>query len=128
MLGVLCLAVLVVGLDITVLNVALPTIASALDASTAELQWIVDAYVLAFAGAMLPAGLLGDRLGRRRMLLAGMAPVRRRLGVVGARGLRRRADRRARRDGRRRGGDHAARDRLRARHLPARRAAAGDRD
>jgi EmrB/QacA subfamily drug resistance transporter len=72
-LAVLCLAVLVVGLDITVLNVALPTIATALDAGTAELQWIVDAYVLAFAGAMLPAGLLGDRLGRRRMLLAGMA-------------------------------------------------------
>ena len=72
-LGVLCLAVLVVGLDITVLNVALPTISSALDASTAELQWIVDAYVLAFAAAMLPAGLLGDRLGRRRVLLAGMA-------------------------------------------------------
>jgi EmrB/QacA subfamily drug resistance transporter len=72
-LFVLCLAVLVVGLDITVLNVALPTIAGALRASTAELQWIVDAYVLAFAGAMLPAGVIGDRLGRRRTLLAGMA-------------------------------------------------------
>ena len=72
-LAVLCLAVTVVGLDITVLNVALPTIAAALGAGTAELQWIVDAYVLAFAGAMLPAGLLGDRLGRRRMLLIGMA-------------------------------------------------------
>lgn len=72
-LAVLCLAVLVVGLDITVLNVALPTISSALHASTAELQWIVDAYVLAFAGAMLPAGVIGDRLGRRRTLLAGMA-------------------------------------------------------
>jgi EmrB/QacA subfamily drug resistance transporter len=72
-LGVLCLAVLVVGLDITVLNVALPTIAASLHASTAQLQWIVDSYVLAFAGAMLPAGLLGDRWGRRRMLLAGMA-------------------------------------------------------
>ena len=72
-LAVLCLAVLVVGLDITVLNVALPTIATSLGASTAELQWIVDAYVLAFAGAMLPAGLLGDRVGRRRTLLAGMA-------------------------------------------------------
>ena len=72
-LAVLCLAVLVVGLDITVLDVALPTIAASLHASTAELQWIVDAYVLAFAGAMLPAGLLGDRWGRRRVLLAGMA-------------------------------------------------------
>jgi EmrB/QacA subfamily drug resistance transporter len=72
-LAVLCLAVLVVGLDITVLNVALPTIATALHASTAQLQWIVDAYVLAFAGAMLPAGVIGDRLGRRRTLLGGMA-------------------------------------------------------
>jgi EmrB/QacA subfamily drug resistance transporter len=70
---VLCLAVLVVGLDITVLNVALPTIAASLHASMAELQWIVDAYVLAFAGAMLPAGLVGDRWGRRRALLGGMA-------------------------------------------------------
>jgi EmrB/QacA subfamily drug resistance transporter len=72
LLAVLCLAVLVVGLDITVLNVALPTIATSLHASTADLQWIVDAYVLAFAGVMLPAGLLGDHVGRRRVLLAGM--------------------------------------------------------
>ena len=72
-LAVLCLAVLVVGLDITVLNVALPTIATSLGAGTAQLQWIVDAYVLAFAGAMLPAGLLGDRVGRRPALLAGLA-------------------------------------------------------
>src|SRR3954463_5907026 len=72
-LAVLCLAALVVGLDITVLNVALPSIAASLGAGTASLQWIVDAYVLAFAGAILPAGLLGDRLGHRHVLLAGLA-------------------------------------------------------
>ncbi len=54
-------------------NVALPTIATSLGAGTAQLQWIVDAYVLAFAGAMLPAGLLGDRGGRRPALLAEVA-------------------------------------------------------
>src|SRR5690348_14626302 len=72
-LGLLCGALTVVGLDVTVLNVALPSIARALDAGTSELQWIVDAYVLAFAGAMLPAGLLGDRYGRKRLLLIGLA-------------------------------------------------------
>jgi EmrB/QacA subfamily drug resistance transporter len=66
------IGLLVVGLDTTILNVALPTIAASLDAGTAQLQWIVDAYVLAFAGGMLPAGLLGDRFGRRRVLLIGL--------------------------------------------------------
>ena len=63
---------MVVGLDATILNVALPTIAGSLGAGTAGLQWIVDAYVLAFAGLMLPAGLLGDRFGRKRVLLVGL--------------------------------------------------------
>src|SRR5919112_2333864 len=72
-LAMLCAGLTVVGLDVTVLNVALPSIAEALGAGTSSLQWIVDAYVLAFAGAMLPAGLLGDRLGRRRVLLVGLA-------------------------------------------------------
>ncbi|MEV7217583.1 MFS transporter [Kitasatospora cineracea] len=72
MLGVLCLATLVVSLDITILNVALPTISDSPHADTAQLQWIVDSYSLAFAGAMLPAGLLGDRYGRKRVLLAGL--------------------------------------------------------
>ncbi len=67
------IGLLVVGLDTTILNVALPTIAASLGAGTAQLQWIVDAYVLAFAGGMLPAGLLGDRHGRRRVLLLGLA-------------------------------------------------------
>src|SRR6202050_4270177 len=58
-------SVLVVGLDLTVLNLALPTIATDLHASTSDLQWFSDAYSLVLAAAMLPAGLLGGRLGRR---------------------------------------------------------------
>ncbi|SDD97550.1 MFS transporter [Glycomyces harbinensis] len=64
---------LVVGLDVTILNVALPTLAVDLDASTADLQWIVDSFLVALAALLLPAGLLGDRLGRRKVLLAGLA-------------------------------------------------------
>jgi len=73
MLGVTCLSVVVVGLDLTVLNIALPEISAALHAGTRDLQWIVDAYSLTFAGVMLSAGVLGDRVGRRRLLLAGLA-------------------------------------------------------
>jgi EmrB/QacA subfamily drug resistance transporter len=73
MLAVTCLSVIVVSLDLTVLNIALPSISSALHASTSDLQWIVDAYSLAFAGVMLSAGVIGDRVGRRRVLLAGLA-------------------------------------------------------
>ncbi|WP_042403582.1 MFS transporter [Streptacidiphilus carbonis] len=71
-LAALCLAVLVLGFDGTVLNVALPDIAVQLHAGTGELQWIVDAYLVVFAAAMLPAGLLGDRFGRRRLLIGGL--------------------------------------------------------
>ncbi len=60
---------LVVGLDLTVLNLALPTMAVSLHASTGDLQWIVDSYSLVLAALILPAGLLGDRYGRKRMLL-----------------------------------------------------------
>jgi EmrB/QacA subfamily drug resistance transporter len=69
----LLFGLLVVGLDITILNVALPTLAVDLDASTADLQWIVDAFIVALAALLLPAGLLGDRLGRKKVLLAGLA-------------------------------------------------------
>jgi DHA2 family multidrug resistance protein-like MFS transporter len=65
-------SVLVVGLDLTVLNLALPTIAADLHASTSDLQWISDAYSLVLAAAMLPAGLLGDRLGRKKVLLVAL--------------------------------------------------------
>src|ERR1700761_1426390 len=66
-------SVLVVGLDLTVLNLALPSMAVSLHASTGDLQWIVDAYSLVLAALILPAGLLGDRYGRKRLLL--IAPL-----------------------------------------------------
>nr|WP_189179555.1 MFS transporter [Microbispora rosea] len=72
-LGALVLSALVIGMDATVLNVALPTLAADLHASTGDLQWIVDAYLIPFAALMLPAGALGDRFGRKRLLLAGLA-------------------------------------------------------
>jgi len=65
-------SVLVVGLDLTVLNLALPTIAVDLHASTSDLQWISDSYSLVLAAVMLPAGLLGDRLGRKKVLIAAL--------------------------------------------------------
>src|SRR5450755_4501245 len=71
-LAVLCLSVLLVVVDNTIVNVALPTISRQLSASTRDLQWIVDAYTLVFAGLLLVGGNLGDRLGRRRILQAGL--------------------------------------------------------
>ncbi len=72
-LGVLCVSLLIVTLDNTVLNVALPTLVRDLHATTTELQWIVDAYVIVFAGLLLVAGSLADRIGRKRVFLAGLA-------------------------------------------------------
>jgi EmrB/QacA subfamily drug resistance transporter len=72
-LAVLCVSLLIVTLDNTVLNVALPTLVDKLDASSSDLQWIVDAYVLVFAGLLLVSGSLADRVGRKRTLLAGLA-------------------------------------------------------
>jgi len=71
-LGVLCLSVLLVVVDNTIVNVALPTISRKLSASTQDLQWVVDAYALVFASLLLVGGNLGDRLGRRRILQAGL--------------------------------------------------------
>jgi MFS transporter, DHA2 family, multidrug resistance protein len=68
-LGALALSVLVVGLDLTVLNLALPTLGTDLHASTSDLQWFVDSYSLVLAALLLPAGLLGDRLGRKKILV-----------------------------------------------------------
>ena len=72
-LAVLCIAVLVVNLDNTILNVALPTLVLQLHAGTEELQWIVDAYALVFGGVMLTCGSLADRMGRRRLFVVGLA-------------------------------------------------------
>src|SRR2546430_6638331 len=71
-LAALVLSVLTIGLDGTILNVALPTLGGAIHATNSQLQWIVDAYILVFAGLLLPAGALGDRYGRKRLLLIGL--------------------------------------------------------
>jgi EmrB/QacA subfamily drug resistance transporter len=70
---VLCLSLLVVVIDNTILNTALPTLARVLHAGTSSLQWITDAYTLCFAALLVPAGALGDRYGRRLSLLGGLA-------------------------------------------------------
>jgi EmrB/QacA subfamily drug resistance transporter len=69
---VLCLSLIVIGMDNTILNVALPTLARDLGATASQLQWIVDAYVLVFAGLLLTMGALGDRFGRKLALNAGL--------------------------------------------------------
>ena len=71
-LAVLSLSLLVLGLDNTILNVALPTIERDLSASSGELQWIVDSYLLVFAGLLLLLGSLGDRFGRKPALSTGL--------------------------------------------------------
>jgi EmrB/QacA subfamily drug resistance transporter len=71
-LAVLCLSLLVVVVDNTVVNVALPTLVRHLHASTTSLQWVVDAYTLALAGLLLTLGSLGDRIGRHRLLAGGL--------------------------------------------------------
>lgn len=75
---VLCISLIVITLDNTILNVAIPTLAhpraaGGLGATASELQWIVDAYTLVFAGLLLTAGSLGDRFGRYRFLAVGLA-------------------------------------------------------
>jgi EmrB/QacA subfamily drug resistance transporter len=72
-LAVLCVSLLIVTLDNTVLNVVLPTLVRDLHATTSQLQWIVDAYVMVFAGLLLVAGSVADRVGRKRTFLAGLA-------------------------------------------------------
>ena len=71
-LAVLCVSLLIVSLDNTILNVALPVIVRTLHASSSSLQWIVDAYAIVFAGLLLVAGSLGDRLGRKWVFMAGL--------------------------------------------------------
>ena len=72
-LAALGLSVLVVALDLFVLTLALPTVSADLHASSGDLQWFVDGYSLVLAAALLPAGLLGDRIGRKRLLAAALA-------------------------------------------------------
>ncbi len=79
-LAVLCMAAFVISLDTTIVNVTLPSLVRQLDASTTDLQWVVDAYSLVFAALILAAGSTGDRLGRKGILMAG-------LGVFGVASL-----------------------------------------
>src|SRR5215467_3112567 len=72
-LAAIVLCALTIGFDATILNVALPTLATRIGADNGDLQWIVDSYILIFAGLLLPAGVLADRYGRKRALLAGLA-------------------------------------------------------
>ncbi|TRW78488.1 MFS transporter [Mycolicibacterium sp. 018/SC-01/001] len=71
-LAVVLVAALAINVETTIVNVALPTLNSSLDASTRGLQWIVDAYNLAFAALVLAGGTIGDKVGRRRTLIAGL--------------------------------------------------------
>jgi EmrB/QacA subfamily drug resistance transporter len=71
-LAVLCLTLVLISIDNTILNVAIPTLAREFDATASQLQWIVDSYVLVFAGLLLTAGFLGDKFGRRGALMWGM--------------------------------------------------------
>jgi MFS transporter, DHA2 family, multidrug resistance protein len=72
-LGALSLSVLVVALDLFVLSLALPTLSADLHASSGDLQWFVDSYSLVLAAALLPAGLFGDRIGRKKILIGALA-------------------------------------------------------
>ena len=105
----LCLAFFVEMVDNTLLTIALPTIGRDLGSGTTALQWVTGAYSLTFGGLLLTAGSAADRLGRRRVLLVGLAAF----GLISLdrprRQLRRRADRAARRARHRRrrdGADH----------------------
>src|SRR3954469_8480876 len=68
-----CLSLLIVGLDVTAVNVALPSIASDFDAGISSLQWVVDAYTLVLASLLMFSGSMGDRFGRKRTFVAGLA-------------------------------------------------------
>src|SRR5271155_985161 len=73
-LAVICLSVFVISVDATIVNVALPTLSRDLNATTAQLQWIVDAYTLVMSGLLLSAGSLSDRYGRLGWLDFGVPP------------------------------------------------------
>ena len=68
----LCLAALIINIDVTIVNVTLPSLVRELGATTTNLQWVVDAYTLVFAALILAAGSLSDRVGRKGVLLLGL--------------------------------------------------------
>ena len=71
-LAILCVSLLIVSLDDTILNIALPALVRDLRATESQLEWIVDVYACVFAGLLLVAGSVGDRFGRKRVLLVGL--------------------------------------------------------
>ena len=89
------------------LNVALPTLVRDLSATSTDLQWIVDAYVLVFGGLLLVAGSLADRVGRKRVFLAGLSRSPAGSAWAAFSGSRRDAHRGSRQHGRRGSADHA---------------------
>src|ERR671937_99923 len=72
-LYILCVGMLMIVLDVTIVNVALPSIQDDLGFSQSSLAWVVNAYLIAFGGLLLLAGRLGDLIGRKRVFLAGLA-------------------------------------------------------
>ena len=86
-LGVCCLSLLIVGVDTTIVNVALPAIHRSLHASLAGLQWIVDAYTLVLGSFLMLGGSMGDRLGRRRVFQTGLVTF-----MIGSALVRRRSE------------------------------------
>ncbi len=83
-LGTLCVSLLIIVMDNTILNVAIPSLVEDLQATNSQLQWIIDGYMLVFAGLLLTTGSLGDRFGRTAALRVGHRPVRPRLDRFGA--------------------------------------------
>jgi EmrB/QacA subfamily drug resistance transporter len=81
-LAIVCLAALIINVDNTILNVALPTLVRDLHATSSQLQWIVDSYAMVFAGLLLVGGTLADRFGRKRFFLIGLSVFA--LGSIGA--------------------------------------------
>ena len=126
-LSVLCFSLLVIVLDNSILNVAIPTLSGELDPTNSQLQWMVDSYTLVFAGLLLTAGSLGDRFGRRGALQVGLDHLRARLAVLGARDDVGPAHRDPRVHGHRRRVHHAGDALDHHQRLPRERAGPGDR-
>ncbi len=106
-LAVLCVSLLVIVIDNTIVNVALPTLQNDLGTSITGLQWVVDSYTLVFAGFLLTFGALGDRFGRKGALTIGLVIFGSCIGRGGLLRRRQPTRRRACGDGTRRCADHA---------------------
>src|SRR3954464_645144 len=72
-LAICCMSLFIVGLDATIVNIALPALRTDLDASVSSLQWVLDAYTLVLASLLILSGSTADRVGRRRTFQAGLA-------------------------------------------------------